>query len=152
MIVGFSGWSGCGKDTAGAVLVELGWTRRAFADPIKAVATDIGWRGNKDPEGRELLQRLGVACREHLDPDVWIRPVLTDPPERLVITDVRFPNEAAAIKAAGGYVIRIERPGTLPVNGHLSETALDRWPFDLRVVNDDLDRFRSTIRTIGSRL
>jgi hypothetical protein len=39
----------------------------------------------------------------------------------VVITDVRFANEAAAIRSWGGEIIRIDRPGVGPVNGHVSE-------------------------------
>jgi hypothetical protein len=43
-----------------------------------------------------------------------------------VITDVRFTNEATAILAAGGTVIRVTRPGVQPANDHVSETQLDK--------------------------
>ena len=57
-------------------------------------------------------------------------------PARLAISDVRFPNEADAIRAFGGLVVRVERPGVGPINGHESEIALDGYDFDLVVVND----------------
>ena len=41
------------------------------------------------------------------------------------ITDVRFPNEVELIHSLGGKVIRIDRDGCQPVNGHASETAVD---------------------------
>jgi len=52
-----------------------------------------------------------------------------------VITDTRFPNEAKAIKDAGGIVIRVDRPGVKAVNTHPSETALDDWNFDYKIMN-----------------
>jgi hypothetical protein len=55
-----------------------------------------------------------------------------------IITDTRFPNEAEAIKKAGGIVIRINRPGVQPINPHPSETSLDDWEFDA-VINNDGD-------------
>ena len=55
-----------------------------------------------------------------------------------IITDTRFPNEAEAIKKAGGIVIRVNRPGVQPINPHPSETSLDDWGFDA-VINNDSD-------------
>lgn len=52
-----------------------------------------------------------------------------------IITDTRFPNEANAIKRAGGYIIRVNRPGYGPVNNHPSETSLDEYKFDYVIEN-----------------
>lgn len=129
-LVGLCGYAGSGKDTAAQALVAQGWERRAFADTIKQVATRIGWNGQKDDAGRRLIQDLGMACCEILDPDVWVRPVLRDRTGPVVITDVRMPNEFEAIKNAGGKIIRIHRPGYGPVNEHITEVALDGYPAD----------------------
>jgi hypothetical protein len=53
-----------------------------------------------------------------------------------VITDVRFPNEADAIKQEEGILIRVNRSGVGPVNDHESETSLDGWGFDYIIDND----------------
>lgn len=55
-----------------------------------------------------------------------------------IITDVRFPNEAQAIKDRGGIMIRIERPGVESHCGgqHPSETALDNYNFDYVIENE----------------
>lgn len=53
-----------------------------------------------------------------------------------IITDVRFPNEAEAIKARGGIILRVNRPGYAPINAHPSEVGLDAWDFDYRIVNN----------------
>ena len=136
VIVGLSGFAGSGKDAVGDVLVhDYGFTRRAFADKLKRIAWDLGWSGNKDEVGRRFLQDLGVACRG-LDPDYWVRPVLLDLPSKLVITDVRFQNDAIAITRAGGLVIWIERPGVEAVNQHVSEHDLAEWNFDGAIIND----------------
>jgi hypothetical protein len=107
---------------------------------------------------REFLQKLGTsALRDGLHENAWINALMADynpvsdtllegevrkvREEDLmypnwIITDTRFPNEAEAIKKAGGIIIRIERPGIDPVNLHTSETSLDNWNFDHVVVND----------------
>ena len=158
-IVGFSGYARAGKDTAANILVsEHGFTRGAFADALKeslyalnpmvlmgagkrlqSVVMSDGWEKAKAiTEVRELLQRLGTeAGRNVLGQDIWVETMFRrNMTARLTVSDVRFPNEAAAIRARGGQVIRIERPGTAPVNPHISETALDGFDFDAVIVND----------------
>ena len=88
---------------------------------------------------REFLQKLGTsALRDGLHENAWINALMADykSDSNWIITDTRFPNEAEAIKKAGGIIIRIERPGIDPVNLHTSETSLDNWDFDHLVIND----------------
>jgi hypothetical protein len=54
-----------------------------------------------------------------------------------VVTDCRFPNEAEQIKKCGGLVVRVKRPYSKPVNGHISEIALDNYDFDYTLHNDN---------------
>jgi hypothetical protein len=109
---------------------------------------------------RDLLQKLGTeAMREGLHTNVWVNALMSDykpgpfypdvPAEdhaefpNWIITDTRFPNEAQAIKDKGGMVIKVDRPGVGPVNGHPSEDALKDYNFDYVIHNDgsinDLD-------------
>lgn len=151
MIVGLAGYAGAGKDAAGAAFVHQGFTRRAFADPLKDIALRIGWDGAKDDTGRRLLQDLGVAAREVLGPDVWVNAALADLPPDVVVTDVRFPNEARAIQELGGRLVLVTRPGLGPVNDHVSETLPAIWDFDHELVNDGslLDLRRSVYDFLG---
>jgi hypothetical protein len=170
MLIGLNGYAGAGKDTAAAYLVENhGFTRLAFADKLKDLAYAIdpdldfgggpyslreavdehGWDQVKrvGDDAREFLQSVGMACRAVFGEDFWIRSVATtlataDPTENFVITDVRFPNEVAAIRARSdangpGCIVRVERDGCGPVNGHESEEPLVP---DLTVTNADGDR------------
>lgn len=169
LIVGLSGYAQTGKDTSGAMMGELaGFERIAFADALKSVALAAhpkigaavqsgGWESVKreHPYARMFLQHLGVAVRDHVDPDAWVNAALRKalPGGRYAITDVRFPNEAQAIKARGGYVVRVERPGAGPANAHVSETALDDWDFDAILRNNGtLDDLRSRVRLFLSTL
>ncbi len=106
----------------------------------------VGCERAKDDyaEVRELLQRCGTeAGRKVLGADVWVNAVFADwdGSTPVVVTDVRFPNEAEAIVKRGGIVLRVERPGVGPRtddwgNVHPSETALDDWDFDRVIAND----------------
>jgi hypothetical protein len=124
-LVGLSGYAGSGKDTAAEILLASGYQRLGFADPLKELATRIGWDGHKDDVGRKLLQDLGLGARDVLGDDVWVNALLAKVSGPTVITDVRFANEVHAIHSHGGVVVRIVRPGCTPALGHISETGLD---------------------------
>jgi hypothetical protein len=77
--------------------------------------------------------------RDVIELDSWIAAAvrkMQDEDGKYVLPDVRFPNEWVAVKRLGGATVRIERPGVGPVNGHLSEIALDSYSFDWLIVND----------------
>lgn len=128
---------------------------------------------------REFLQKLGTdALRVGLHENTWINAALADykctpsggypeygttaTGERIpigynqfldcpnwIVTDLRFPNEAQAVKDRGGIVIRVDRPGVGPKNNHTSETALDNWKFDYKIANvSDLTSLMFTVETI----
>jgi len=112
---------------------------------------------------RKLLQLLGTeAGRQIIHPNIWINALFADYKTlgfgdgdvavlefpNWIITDVRFPNEAQAIKDRGGIVIRVNRTRTVMVKGvkyflghdglpeHDSETALDDYDFDHVIENN----------------
>ena len=109
---------------------------------------------------RLLLQILGTeAGREIIHPNIWVNALFADykfievlpntdtglanynPKYNFpnwIITDVRFPNEADAIKERGGILIRLTRttPVAEEVAKHESETALDNYDkFDYIIDN-----------------
>jgi hypothetical protein len=154
-----------GKSTLASALWRHGFQTLKFASPLKRMtaallreaghaepeieamldgalkSAPIPLLGNRTP--RHLMQTLGTEWgRTHITPTIWVDLLLarasalraSDVP--VVIDDMRFPNEAAAIRAAGGLLIRINRPTATRPNGHASEGALDAWPFDLTITND----------------
>ena len=160
MIIGLSGYAQVGKDTVAQMLVEdYGYTRIGFADIIKkacymldpiisldgmrlAHAVDkYGWDGSKQvPEVRRLLQVMGSEVgRDLIDPQIWIELTLHNikPEDKIVVSDVRFRNEAEEIKWQRGEVWRISRiDKDAPVNIHRSETDMDSWDFDQYISNN----------------
>lgn len=160
MIIGLSGYAQVGKDTAAQILVEdYGYTRIGFADIIKksayvldpiitldgmrlAHAVDkYGWEAAKQvPEVRRLLQVLGSEVgRDLIDPQIWVEVTMhaIHPDDKIVISDVRFANEAEEIKWKKGQIWRITRVDkSEPVNVHKSETEMDKWNFDEYVPNN----------------
>ena len=119
---------------------------------------------------REFLQRLGTdAIRDGLHTNAWVNALMADYKEKSsecgtskkgtivncskypnwIITDTRFPNEAEAIKKAGGIIIRVDRPGVKPINDHPSEIGLDGWKFDYKIANvSDIKALSLTVRMI----
>ncbi|WNN93981.1 deoxynucleoside monophosphate kinase [Arthrobacter phage Nitro] len=111
---------------------------------LSDVIDAIGWEKAKDyvPEVRRTLQRLGTESIRALDDRFWIRTAfqridaLRADGTPVVVTDVRYPNEADAIKAAGGYLVRIIRDQPDDGDGHASELAMDDYREDLLIANN----------------
>ena len=158
MIIGIAGYKGSGKDSLGEILTTtFGWRKMSFAQPIKDLAHNTfgidkailsGTDGEREfrelplPDwfnlsSREILQKVGMAFRENLHKDIWVR-ILENQykvcKEHVVITDVRFPNEVEMINKHG-FVVCVKRPG---FNGdaHESEHALDGHSFSYGFNND----------------
>lgn len=107
----------------------------------------IGW-----VSGRGYLQMYGTeAHREVFSDTFWIDATLPlcgslDEPaakleaqhpgvDVLVVTDVRFENEAQRVWNLGGEVWFIDRPSAEVGDAHASERPLE-WEFDVTIVND----------------
>lgn len=118
------------------------WPPTRYADLIALCGYERAkWHEVYGAGVREAIQRMGTEVgRGLLGESVWVDIAMSDRVhrERPVFADVRFPNEAQAIKDRGGVVVWIERPGVAPANGHISESALDKWIFD-RVIDNDND-------------
>jgi hypothetical protein len=155
-LIGVSGYADSGKDSVAHYLIEqYAYHRVAFADRLKgfvyalfpeiaAQVNELGWDyAKKQNEVRQAIQNVGKALKSHVHPDALILPALVDlkllDGQRVVVSDVRFPNEADTLIARGGIVIRVNRPGVGPVNGDESETALDRYDQFSFVLNNDSD-------------
>jgi hypothetical protein len=98
-----------------------------------------GWEQAKNtyPEVRIFLQNLGQAARKVFGETFWIDRMFdkVGPEDRIVIPDVRHRNEADEIRARGGVLIRINRPGKVAA-GHVSETDLVDYDWDEEFMND----------------
>jgi hypothetical protein len=158
MIIGLSGYAQSGKDsTAELLCLNYGYRRVSFAEPMRValmrlnpkldsittlqqLVDDYGWDMAKhNPEVRRLLQVFGTDVgRSMFGEDFWIKIALRDlrQDERVVVSDVRFPNEAEAIKKLGGTMWRINRHNHSPVNSHPSERSMDNYMFNHVIYND----------------
>ena len=157
MLIGLTGYAQSGKDTLAQELVDnYGFTRVAFADKIRELAYDtnpivkpglklqdaveeMGWEKAKTriPEVRSILQNLGVGGRKIFGEYFWIEQALRNIPSkyphgaRIVVTDVRFINEADWIKKyENSHIWRVKRPNVGAVNSHVSESEMDGYKAD----------------------
>jgi len=104
-----------------AVAAVFGWDRVMLEGRTKQARewreqVDVWWAERLNmPEltPRWVLQHWGTeVCRRAFHDDVWIASLenrLRQSRDNIVISDCRFPNEIAAIKRAGGRVVRIVR-------------------------------------------
>lgn len=155
-LIGLTGLAGCGKDTAATLLLrDCPGNRLALASPIKSALNDLFGFRDSDWENREwkeaVLPSLGVSPR-HLaqtlgtewgrrmvSQDIWLHTAAASADRRfnkwlpLIITDIRFPNEAAWIRGKGGVVVEIKRSG-LVQDAHASEAGIG-GPGDIVIEN-----------------
>lgn len=123
---------------------------------LVSVIDQYGWEGYKNSafsiDVRRLIQLMGTEVgRGIAGENVWVDATFRDLPKdkSIVITDVRFPNEAQAIKDRGGYIAHIVRPGVENRAGmHPSETSMSDWDFDFTITNNShsIDEYREHLR------
>lgn len=139
---------------------HYGFVRAAFADSLKRmlepllVAADEDYAALYEPalkavplpglhglSARQLMQTLGDWGRAQ-HPDFWVQLAMArlglSPDvahaqpvhDRIVVTDVRFPNEAAALLQCGAHLVRVEREQAEPLAGplHASELHVSALP------------------------
>lgn len=159
MLIGLTGDIGAGKDTVADILVREGFRHLAFKDPIRDALEGIfgvdpgifsdrvlkekphAQLFGKTP--RELLISLGTDWgRSMVHPDIWTqlveRKVKESADADVVVSDIRFDNEAEMIKRLGGFVFKIVRPanpfGSVTKN-RVTEAGIDPDYIDLLIVN-----------------
>lgn len=110
-VIGLTGAARHGKDSAAKVLLKLlpGSERFALSDALSAYCRVHHGMVKRKPA---LLQDVGMAMRESR-PGVWLDALygaLQDrQPEIAIVSGVRFPDEAAMIRAMGGTLVRVIR-------------------------------------------
>lgn len=130
-IIGIVGPIGSGKSCVGEYLVDkYNFKEYSFADALKKSICSLyginkrllyGTQNDKelhipywDTNGRKLCQTIGTLFRENIDTDFWIRrmhlDILNNYDDKIVITDIRYPNEFEYVKNnLNGLIIFINR-------------------------------------------
>jgi dephospho-CoA kinase len=147
-----------GKMCSGKTYVSCVLSRRcalkkfAFADKVKEIAVDLFGMEKKD---RKLLQQIGQSMRD-IDENVWINYLIksTKNKDRIIIDDIRYPNELETLKKNGFTIIKLviddktqeERiMSTYPEmyeqhlnnRNHKSEIYIDSMKADYEIVSDE---------------
>ena len=167
-LIGLIGFARAGKTTVAGLLAEQhGFERQRFAGPLKDMLRAIGLTdyeiegaGKEAPcdmlagrSPRYAMQTLGAEWgRGHISPSFWTElaarriAAALDSGRSVVVEDCRYVNEADAIRALGGRVWRVERPGIGGSDFHSSEREhLNIWQ-DVTLYNErDLDELAATV-------
>ena len=170
-LIGITGRAGSGKTAAAKDFVARGYERLRFADPIKQMARALGLSEAQVDGGekevpvaylcgrtpRYILQTLGTEWgRDLIGRTLWVDLLkwramdLLSRDYDVVVDDVRFENEAEAIKRLGGTVIRIVRPVLVNGMGHRSESEIGALRVDHEILNDGtLDELAMRLREVA---
>lgn len=168
--IALTGPAGSGKDEIAEVLCNAcGFQRIALADPIKKMLVaggfcsedDLSSRDRKEEtlpligkSPRQLMQTLATEWgRTHVDQDIWLKLALNRVrsiehfasryhTQGVVITDVRFNNEATWARQHGFVVVHVNRPDIQPV----SELGVTRQLVDLTLDNN------GTLEELGEKV
>jgi dephospho-CoA kinase len=161
-LIGLAGLKRSGKDTVANFLKEIGYIQYSFAQPIKeAVSVMTGYSyeylDNQDTKEKPLeefchdginitprlmMQTLGTEwARELIHPDFWLiiaKKRIENAKQNIVISDVRFENEAEFIRNYGGVVVHIQRPSMVSneFSNHASENGVEIHAMDKLIIND----------------
>ena len=175
-IIGLTGKAGSGKSSVAEILKETGFSVYSLADEIKSSlidldplipsgsevvrlstllqSSDLETLKRTHPEVRRLMQVLGSEVIRSRDDGFWIsqlqQKIVTDYTPKVVITDVRFANEAHWVRQ--GYrsmVICIQRPSNpdeIQGTSHQSEHGLPPELIDHTIINDgSMDYLRKAV-------
>jgi hypothetical protein len=151
------------------VFKASGWLQVTIptGQELPASMAGAGWH-TRELSGRQYLQHFGNQARKVFGDTFWIDQVLPDPQryhdedksdrlyellmhrypdvDVLVVTDVRYPNEAERVQDFGGEVWNIVRPEAKS-DGHDSEQPLPSHLIDRVVLNTgDLDQLDEHVR------
>lgn len=153
MIIGLTGYKGSGKTTVSQFLQdEFGFKPLNFKDGLiqemKERLPDVlemlrqhhGYPNldylffHKPDIMRALMQNYGTEVRRGDNDLYWVEKwesVASTYPNRPIVTDdVRFLNEAEAVKKLGGIIIRVERDDITDGGDHQSETEQNQIKVD----------------------
>lgn len=158
MIIGLTGKKFHGKDTVAGIILEHDntYTLLSFAEPIKQALSIIHVIPKEyfdDPNKKEtplsewnnltprsLAQWLGTDIyRNQFDQNVWLRNMKLRIGElkNVIITDIRFDNEANFIKELGGIIIKVDASVRKnKSDNHISENGIDEKLVDIIVDNN----------------
>jgi hypothetical protein len=165
--IGLTGMARAGKDTVAKILINhWGYTRISVADPLKfGIDAALGCFGATpaDETKDDLIPELGVTPRqiwkdfseEFLKPkfgrDIMAKIMAKRAQQMegpLIVTDVRFNEEAELLYSQGFKIIKVVRPGQIrrEQDNHVSENGIDeRFVFATLYNYDEPDELKRSL-------
>lgn len=170
LLIGMVGRKRSGKDTLARFVQEMNpeFTIMSFADPLKQACkhayhltedqleetkdlVDPRW----DMSPRDMMKSIGTKYFRTEDPGHWtknlgFRMVGID---HVVVSDVRFHNEALFIKENGGVLIHVSRETEGNDDDHVSETTSDDLVCEYSISNNgSLENLRVQLGVVLSTM
>ena len=153
------------RDTKELPLPQLAVARcRDIGFRLLGTNGDRDWDLHAPRSPRWVMQQWGTEYRRSASRDYWVHlaataivQLRTQGVRTIVVTDVRFANEADAIRRLGGWVLRVHRPELPPLEpgtaSHASELQAARLAVDGEVHNDGtLDHLRAELARVVDAL
>lgn len=149
------------KSVAGLFDIPFSHVDKLKADPHAIVSLTVHETGEThDMTFRVFLQRYGTEAHRdvpEMGSDFWVDLTLPHngyyANRDVVITDVRFDNEARRIHAVGGKVVEISRAAAASKDQHSSEAGIDPALIDYTLFNNDgLDDLQTGVEIMLERL
>ena len=175
MLIAITGHKFSGKSTVARLLHNAtGYEVVSFADKLKDITCvlsgctreqleDYDFKENelvpdylrpyclnaKKPTFRAFLQHFGSEVMRGVNDNIWTDCTLLNCGKNAIISDCRFPNEAKAVKARGGIVIKVVRPDVEVSDSHQSETRIDEIVPDIIIENNsDLKALQGNVSAL----
>ena len=168
-LIGLTGKARSGKDTTAYILEqEHRFARHSFAFSLKQACKNIFGLSESQVNGalkeeydsywekspRQIMQLVGTEClRVNFGETIWLQSLekrvnLNPEQEFVVVSDVRFDNEAKWIRENGGVVWEIRRQDITEVSPHSSELGVDHSLIDSVIHNDSgLDSLMTKVKS-----
>ena len=145
-VIGIAGGARTGKDLAAKYLELRGFSAIALAEPMKYAMNSFAGgeilKCGKPP--RVIWQQFGTEIGRRIDAELWIKLLAARIVAasqfcgiaKFVVPDVRFLNEAAAIRSWGGRIIELRRDAAEKVEDHASEQEVKQISGDYVIHNN----------------
>jgi hypothetical protein len=170
IVIGICGKKFHGKDTiADHYVKKYGFTKISLGDSLKHAMKNIFgftdeqlWGNQKETKDtywnatpRDVMQYIGTdLMREqfskkypHIGNNIWVMSIqrqienlIAHGISKIIVPDLRFPNEEQMIRSFNGKIIRVIRDSLASTDKHISENSSEQIQVDYTIYNYDIDK------------
>ena len=138
-----NGSGGVGKDTFVEFVQKYSYTQNVSSvDEVKAFASLMGWRGEKNENSRKFLSDLKDILTEYNDRpfkfmEREVKLFLADRHAEFLFLHIREPEEIQRAKEAfNATTILVTRDGIEQVKGNHADERVLQYTYDIHIKND----------------